>query len=418
MKDILQSQNGAEATPACGGAPGQFTELAEAVETVKALLAAGLLDPAAFGVTLSAGAAPEPAKDQTAVATDHVRRLVPGQPITIRELVKKTEAGMTENTARTYMTYLTFLAEGWPAKSPQDEKLYPGMGDRWAHEVLASELEEALRLVEVRTLLGAHHRAERRHQVKRHVRETKGLGAKYNAVGAWRRMFKTAVKDRHLAKGFDPSQEVRKPTRLEGNRRPLTEDQMEQFWALVTNTGNDPELDTMLAQTILVSGARREGLLNLGLGGIDLEECTVRLDEKFGKVVDQPVPDWFAAELRAFALSRGCVRPDDKVFRTRSSTENPWQPITGRRLDYIFQRLQSSFTWADKLQVTAHVLRHHAIAVVERSASKAVSVAFARHEPEDTTGRYGRASKREVAQAVVRLYGGDHPWLHRDPAVE
>ena len=67
--------------------------------------------------------------------------------------------------------------------------------------------------------------------------------------------------------------------------------------------------------------------------------------------------------------------------------------------------------WADKEQVTAHTRRHHSISVVERRFSKAVSLAFARHEPEDVNDRYSKATPPEVAHAVVTLYGGSHPWV-------
>ena len=49
------------------------------------------------------------------------------------------------------------------------------------------------------------------------------------------------------------------------------------------NTGDDPLLDRMMCETIVISGARQAGILNLALGGIDLEERTVRLDEPFDK---------------------------------------------------------------------------------------------------------------------------------------
>lgn len=367
-----------------------------AVATVRALIEAGLLDPASLGGP-AAPAAPS--------------SLVPGKPIRMRKLAEKALKGLPENTRRTYATYIDILVDGWPAAAPKAEKLYKGMGKKWAHEVLPSDLEHALVWVERRAQVGSHWRAERRQAVGRAVRASDGSGAKYNAVGAWRRMFATAVKDRHLAAGMDPAQKVRKPKRSGGSRRPLKDEQMEEFWAVVSGAGNDPVLDAMLCETILVSGARREGILNLELAGIDLDECTVRLDEKFGKVVNQPVPDWFAAKLHAFAVSRGATAGTDKVFRTRQAARGAaGAPITSRRFDYVFQRLQAACEWADRAQVSAHVLRHHAIALVERSSSKAVALAFARHEPEDTNDRYGRASAKEVAQAVVRLHGGTHPW--------
>lgn len=373
--------------------------VAQAVQTVRDLMRAGLLDPAALGLS--------PAGEQGS------RPLVPGDRIRLRDLVVKTLRGLEGSSSRrTYETYLTFLAEGWPAAAPPEEKLYPGLGDRWADEVLASDLEQALGWVERRAVLSAAWRAERREAAKRAVHTSGGAGARYNAVSAWRRLFSTAVKDRHLAKEMNPALDVAKPRRSYGSRRPLKDEQMQQFWELVGGTGDDPELDVMLCQTILISGARREGLFNLTLGGIDLEECTVRLDEKFGKVVDQPVPDWFARELHAFALSRGAHKATDAVFRTRPRNGRPPRPATARRLDYIFQRLQAAYAWADRAQVSAHVLRHHAIALVERQSKKAVSLAFARHEPEDTNDRYGRASAKEVAQAVVALHGGTHPLLH------
>lgn len=370
--------------------------VADAVATVRSLVEAGLLDTSALGLS--------PARNESAA-------LVPGEPIRLRHLCEKTLRSLSPNTRRTYATYVIFLVEGWPAAAPQDEKLYPGLGDRWAHEVLASDLEEALGWVEKRALIGAEWRASRREAVNRAVRSSNGAGARYNAVGAWRRLFSTAVKDRHLAKAMDPSQEVAKPRRSGGARAALRDEHMVEFWDLVGGTGNDPKLDEMLCKAILVSGARREGLLNLTLGGISTRECTVRLDEKFGKVVEQPVPDWFIEELRAFAVARGAEKATDPVFRARGKDGQPGKPITSRRFDYIFQRLQAAYEWADEQQVSAHVLRHHAISLIERHASKAVALRFARHEPEDTNDRYSKASALEVAQAVVTLHGGSHPWV-------
>jgi len=52
------------------------------------------------------------------------------------------------------------------------------------------------------------------------------------------------------------------------------------------------------------------------------------------------------------------------------------------------------------------------VTVIERATSRAVATAFARHKPEGTNGIYTVASREEVAEAVVLVYGGDHPWLH------
>lgn len=415
-----------------GSGAGQSTAvtraLTESIDTVRQLLEAGLLDPATLGIGSRADQAATPDAGASAdfagqhLGDDAARQgslprwfLVPGEPIKIRDLMEKTRRGLKPETARAYGSYLDFLAYGWrtcePGKPPVTH--YAGLGDRWAHEVLPSHLEEALRFVEQRALQAGARRAAVREAIGRTPIPCTGVGARYNAVGAWRRAFEVAVKDRHLARQFNPAKDVKKPRRLTGRRRPLTQPQTNEFWAVVRNTGNDPELDELICETIIVAGARREGLCNLTLGGLDRDECTIRLDEKFDKVVDQPVPDWLVNQLYAFAVSRGASRSSDPVFRTRPRGMTPGRPITDRRLDNIFQRVQSLLAWADKNQLTAHTLRHHAIGLIERGASKAVSTAFARHEPEDTNGLYGRASAKEVAQAVIRVHGGDHPWLHR-----
>ncbi|MGY1681418.1 hypothetical protein [Geodermatophilus sp. SYSU D01176] len=377
---------------------------AAATEKVRQLVAAGLISPEALGFPAQA-AAPEPA------AT-----IVPGTRITVRDLARKTLENLGKGTRKTYRTYIDFLVDGGPLGDGPDAAVYPGLGDRWADEVLPSDLEEALRAVETRALAHAARKAARRQAAGRVVHDTKVVGARYNAVGAWRAMFKRAVKDRHLARAFDPSQEVEKPKRIDGTRLALEQSQMDEMWAVCTGTGDDPVLDELIVETILVAGARQEGLLNLTLGGLDHVECTIRLDEKFGKVVHQPVPDWLVAKLNAFAAVRGAIHRDDPVFRYRPTSRRAGAPITNRRFDYIFaDRVQARLEWADKEKVTGHTLRHHAITVVERKVSRSVAIAFARHEPEDVNGRYTVARPREVAAAVIALYGGDHPWLHRAP---
>ena len=390
-------------TPAAGD---PLAEYAAAVEKVRQLAAAGLISAETLGLAPAAPAAPN-------------AHIVPGERISLPELAEKTLAGLKKTSSgRTYGGYIQFLVYGWPLQAPPEKKVYPGLAAKyqWADEVLPSDLEEALRAIEDRAKASAAVKAANRRAAGREVQESNGTGAKYNAVGAWRRMFTVAVKDRHLAKAFDPSQQIDKPKRIDGTRMAFEQYQMDQLWAVAISTGDDPELDEHIVETILIAGARQEGILNLALGGIDHVECTIRLDEKNGKVVHQPVPDWFITKLDTFARSRGARHPDDKVFRYRPDGRKKGAPIGSRRFDYLFaDRIQARLPWADKEQVTGHTVRHHAVTVVERKTSHAVSVAFARHEPEGVNGRYTVARPTEVAAAVVAIYGGDHPWLHREP---
>jgi integrase len=341
--------------------------------------------------------------------------LVPGDPITVRDLVGKALVKLEDTSSkRTYGTYLRLLRDGLAGPDPEKET-YAGLGDRYWHEVLVSDLQKALEHVKARALATGKRQDEARAAVDRTVRKSDASGAVFNAVGAWRYLGQVAIDDRHLATGYCPAQRLKKPKRSKGGRTRLHPALLEQLRQFTASTGDDPELDDLIVTTILVSGARQEGLLNLTLSDLDQEECTIRLDEKFGKVVHQPVPDWLVRRLEDFARSRGASRYDDKVFIKRPIGRRPAKPITPRRFNYIAGRIQAAFPWADKLGISGHALRHEAIKRVERVSSKAVAVAFARHEPGDTNDVYSKASREEVAAAVILLNGGDHPWLHRAP---
>jgi len=387
-----QIENGAQGASAGG---------AGLAELVKQMLASGALTAEAIGL---GGGTP------SAVV---VGARGSGERITVAALATRALDSCSKNTRRTYGSYMRLLANGEPTVTGPDGNPYPGIGDLWVDEVLPSHLEAALKVVRVRAEAGADARADRREAKGRVVRESDGSGAGYNAIGAWRKMFTVAVNERNLAEGFNPASKVKKPARQPGRRLALKEEHLREMLEFFGSTGDDPELDLMIIRFILITGARQEGVLNLRFGGLDPDECTVRLDEKFGKVTNQPVPDWFIAELRAFALARGASRRKDPVFVKRLASGR-FAQISRRRFNSMFgDRLQAACPWADKAQVSAHTARHHSVTVIERATSRAVATAFARHKPEGTNGIYTQASPEEVAEAVVLVYGGDHPWLHR-----
>lgn len=354
-------------------------------------------------------------EELTALRTDRASAQGAGTRITVGELAEKALDCLNGGTLRTYQSYIKFLSQGDPNVVTSDGKPWHGIPTRWADEVLPSELESILELIRKRQRAGADRRATNREAAGRVIRNTRGDAAAYNAVGAWRAMFEIAIRDRHLAEGMNPAAKVKKPKRTDGRRMALEDKHFEQMVRLIGATGDDPQLDAMVLKFIDIAGARREGLLNLSVDSIDREECTVRLDEKGGVVVDQPVPDWFVEELLAFAASRGSVSRGQKVFMKRCPGGKT-EPMGRRRFDTIFaDHLQASFEWADRMQVTAHTLRHHAITRVERRYGHAVAAAFARHMPSGVTDLYALASQAEVAFAVVSMFGGHHPWLGRQP---
>ena len=338
-----------------------------------------------------------------------------GDRITIADLVAKANASMTTNTRRTYLGYMQLLADGDPSLTGPAGLPGAGIGHRGADEVLPSHLERALQGVDQRAARRAKARAEQRAAAERSVRRTNGDGARYNAIGAWRRLFEVGIRDRHLAAGMNPASKLKKPKRKKGGARMALEDKLYQdMFALLSSTGDDPELDELILRFLDITGARQEGVLNLRLQDIDRSECTVLLREKFETDVDQPVPDWFIEELLEFAHRRGAVNRGDGLPQAGRAGALQADREASLQLR-LLRQLQSSFTWADDMQVTAHTLRHHATTKVQRHAGSAVSTAFARHALVETNDIYTEASQREVAQAVIDLHGGDHPWLHRQP---
>lgn len=140
---------------------GQVDAVVTAIDTVKQLIASGVLDATALGLTPPA---------------DARGALVPGTPITVRDLGAKARPALKASTLRTYGSYMKLLADGYT--DPVNPSLtHPGLGDAWAHEVLPSQLEELLVFVKRRALVHAARRAASRHSVGRAVRESDGVGA-------------------------------------------------------------------------------------------------------------------------------------------------------------------------------------------------------------------------------------------------
>jgi len=97
------------------------------------------------------------------------------------------------------------------------------------------------------------------------------------------------------------------------------------------------------------------------------------------------------------------------VFWYRARGSQPCRPLTGRRYDTLFQRVQATLPWADQVAFTAHGLRHTAGTLVERLAGTQVARRFLGHADRTVTDTYTDASEAEVAAAVARLTGQPHP---------
>lgn len=303
--------------------------------------------------------------------TASVRSRVP----TVAEFIETASHGYADMTRDTYMSYWRIALE-----------LY---GD---DPISVLDYQVCVQIVEV-----AFERARQRFP-DRACRSTRE-----NATGALRALLAKAVRAGYLS--ANPALALTKPRRQSNSRRALTADEMEQVWQTMIRVTRDPGLHLLLVRFHLESGARREGACNLRLQDLDRSRCTIWLDEKGGKVREQPISPSLMSELVEHAVERGAVSDHDGVLRTYRH-----QPISRRTYNHVFEAVQRELAWAHT-PVTAHVLRHTAITRVERATSYAVAQAFAGHQPSHggVTGSYIKASVEEVAAAVGLLTGEPHP---------
>jgi integrase len=328
---------------------------------------------------------------------------------------------------RTYDSYWKVMVEGWPFQKkgtltksgarvgadpvPVEEKLFAGIGDMRVSDVRVSHLTEVLNWCMRRAELNAERAKLRRDAKGLPVAQSNLDGARRNAVGAMRYFFNAAVSEHVIEHDRNPATRLKKPGKGHGNRRAFTQPEYSELWQTIVSGGDDPALDALLWETVFITGARREGLINLSLRDLDSERCSLWLDEKNGDVEEQPATHDLLERLIAFANSRGSVDGPDPVFafKTKDARGRP-RRITDRRFDTIHARIQKALPWAARLGVTMHWGRHHAITTIERvSGSEAVAGRFARHKDTTVTSNYDKATGSEVCAAVAAMTGTVHP---------
>lgn len=316
-------------------------------------------------------------EDLLAAAGREVPALASGP--TVAEYVPVVATGYQPRTRRTYNSYWTLTVE-----------------------LLG---EKALELIAVEDLLSVADEAARRGRLRRAGSD--GRASRESCVAAVRAVFTRALKAGLVTSNL--ALLVDKPRRLPNRRRALNPTELDEVWEAVAATTRDPELDLLLLQFHLESGARRMGAINLRVRDLDESRQTVWLREKFGAEREQPISRSLLDAVCQIAGARGAVRPDDNALRTLRQSGGHLAPVSDRTYDRIFTRAQSRVSWAQRTPLTAHVLRHTAITAVERVAGFAVAQAFAGHQPGSVTGTYTKAEIGEVAAAVAALTGEPHP---------
>lgn len=227
-----------------------------------------------------------------------------------------------------------------------------------------------------------------------------GQGAAENFVRAARFFFAYAVDAGHLA--ASPAEALTAPPRAAAPERPLTEDELAQIWRVVTTTGNDIELDRRILAFLRHTAARREGCLNLCLDHLDHRRRSVLLTEKNGRTRELPLQARILSDLETFARSRGASGAGDAVFRYGSG-----RPLTRRRFNSIFDRVDRHLGWTEPLDVAAHWIRHTTLSDIAAVAGVRVAAAYAGHADSSlgVIGRYTKVSWEDLCDAYEAAFG-------------
>jgi site-specific recombinase XerD len=229
-----------------------------------------------------------------------------------------------------------------------------------------------------------------------------GYGAAENYVRATRFFFACAVEEGLLTGSV--AARLRSPHRPPAPERPLEPSELSDLWRVATTTGNDTQLDELLVLLARHLAARREGLINLRLGDLDDRRGIVTLTEKGGKVRDLPLHRDLVGRARRFAHDRGAAAPSDSVLRYRNGDR-----LTGRRFDYLFNRLDTATTWSQRLDVGIHWVRHTTLADIATVAGLRVAAAFAGHSDASlgVIGLYTKVPPEDLRAAYEAVFGPD-----------
>jgi integrase len=246
-------------------------------------------------------------------------------------------------------------------------------------------------------------------------KQASGKNAQETAIQAMRSLLKSVKKHCDASVG----QEVPKPRRDPREKRPLRRFELAELHHVTANGGNDPELDTLLLDFAIATGARCGGAIGLVVGRVHAVTQIVEMKEKGGITAEMPVSADLIERLIAHATSRGgarcdptssCYVPDSSVFWSRHGRK--FVPLGGRRFDNLAHRWQTTLDWARDEQLTFHHIRHTMGAIIATEFGPQYKRRYLRHGDSNVTDMYGRCTLPALASALSALLEFDHPLVH------
>lgn len=309
--------------------------------------------------------------------------------VSVHEAMPSVLAAVPRPSLRTYASGLSLLARDF--------------GDRDVQQVSVLELralrDEIEHTTGERIVVRARSTGRR---LRSYDSRSFGQGAASNFVMAARFFFRYAI-DAGWAPS-SPAEALVPPKRHPAVRRPLTSEELAEIWKVATTTGQDPQLDGHLLTFLRHTAARRSGALNLAVGHVEPARGRVLVSEKYGDTRALPLSASLGWELLDFAASRGSTRASDPVFRYRSGT-----PLTRRRFNSLFDRVDRHTDFTEALDVSAHWIRHTTLADIAAVSDVRVAAAYAGHAPGSlgVIGRYTAVTLDDLQDAYRAVFGDD-----------
>jgi integrase len=234
-----------------------------------------------------------------------------------------------------------------------------------------------------------------------------GHNAAETSVHALRSLFGKALK--YLG-GVNPGLEVKRPRRGSGKRRGLQPFELMELQHVTATGGDDPELDELLLDFGIQTGARRDGALLLVGGRLYRSRQMIGIIEKYGEETDAPTSLELIDRLLDHAIRRGGEQCDPSSSSYRAESAVFWRregsgfvPITSRHFDKLIARWQQSLPFANEERVGYHHVRHTMGAFLERRYDTAVKSAYLRHKVTDTTAIMSTIATTDPASVIEDL---------------
>lgn len=226
-----------------------------------------------------------------------------------------------------------------------------------------------------------------------------GHGAAENFVRACRLYFRVAADQHDIA---DPAAKLRVIPRPGSPRRALSDVELGDVVFACTELSDDPELDGLLYDWLRHTAARRESVFHLRVCDLDVAQGWITWSGKGGKTCRLPMAKWLIRQLLTFGKSRGAVTPTDRVFRSRDGV-----PITRKRFNIIFDRLDEFTDWSEAINVGPHWIRHTTLTDVNKVAGEAVANRYAGHAKSalGTTSQYVSVTDEDLVAVYETLFG-------------